>query len=294
VRIPAREQIIFIILFLTSCSQKTEHLRNARDFIQKWNYDRALTELISYRKDNDTEIQYLLGFIYAKKNELDEAAFYFEKALALSDTYKDSIVELYNTLARNALRINEQERALFLYGEIARLVPEYDQAANLFLIADLHFEKGNYPAAFEAYSKAYTIDSVSEKAQESRTHFITCLKECNMLEYALELATQKYEDLKTIANLYLLSEVRFALATKLYQEGLLDSAKAFFDEIVANPDPKSLIDDAYFYIGEIYYKRNNLSEALDAYKKVLRLNPYEKGEIVVETKKRIQEIKERL
>jgi len=54
------------------------------------------------------------------------------------------------------------------------------------------------------------------------------------------------------------------------------------------------LDDAHFYLGEIYLKKNMLGAALKAYKKVLRLNPYEKGEIIKQTKERIKEIKEKI
>jgi len=47
-------------------------------------------------------------------------------------------------------------------------------------------------------------------------------------------------------------------------------------------------------VGEIHFMRKNFSPALEAYKKVLRLNPYEKGEIVKRTKARMEEIKEML
>jgi tetratricopeptide (TPR) repeat protein len=236
----------------------------------------------------------LLGYCYLRKNNLGEAKVYFQNSLESDTTYKDSIVKVFNNLAKNALRIDEPERALSLYQEIAALVPEYDQANNLFLVGDLHFERGNYPAAMEAYTKALEIDSLSDKAKKARPKFVRALYECNILDQALELAVNEYEKLKTAANLLLLSEIRYKLGVKLYHDGLLDSAKTYFDSIITHRDPKSLIDDAYFYIGEIYYAQNNFTEALTAYKKVLRLNPYEKGDIIAETKKRIKEIKEQL
>jgi tetratricopeptide (TPR) repeat protein len=298
-RAPARlirHASLLALILLTGlcvhCANTQERINSARLFMKEWNYDRALTELISFRKDKNAEIQYLLGYCYLKKNEFGEALNYFGQSLVISEFFKDSIVDAYNTLAQNALRIDEPERALFLYGEVAKLVPTYDQANNLLLIGDLHFEKGNYPAALEAYTRAFDIDSTSDIAQEVMPRFITSLKECNMLERAFELATRQYEALKTAANLLLVSEIRFAIGTQLFNEGRIDSARMYFEMIIANNDPKSLIDDAYFYLGEIFYQQNNFTAALDAYKKVLRLNPYEKGDIIIKTKERIDEIKE--
>lgn len=275
-----------------NCSSTEERIKNARTFIREWNYDRALTEIISRRHDKNAEIQYLLGYCYLKKNEFDEAALYFEQSLKLNDVYKDSILALYSGLARNALRIDEPERALYLYQEVARLIPEYDQADNLFLVGDLHFEKGNYPAAVEAYTRALHTDSTSQRAREIKPRLVTALKESNRLGLALSLAEAEYEKLKTAANLWQLSNVRFTIGTKLFDEGMLDSAKIFFDHIIASQEPKSLLDDAYFYVGEIYFMKDNFPAALEAYKKVLRLNPYEKGEIVKNAKARIEEIKD--
>ncbi len=284
--------LILILGLHMYCANTEERIYSARQFMKDWNYDRALTELISFRKEKNAEIQYLLGYCYLRKNEFGEAGHYFSQSLAISEFFKDSIIDVYNTLAQNALRIDEPERALFLYGEAAKLVPAYDQASNLLLVGDLHYERGNYPAALEAYMRAFEIDSTSEAAQKMMPRFITSLKECNMLERAFELATRQYEALKTAANLLLVSEIRFALGTKLFAEGRGDSARIYFEMIIANNDPKSLIDDAYFYLGEIFFQQNNFTAALDAYKKVLRLNPYEKGDIIVKTKERIDEIKE--
>jgi tetratricopeptide (TPR) repeat protein len=283
---------IFFIFLSFKCTHKEEHIKNARRFIKEWNYDRALTEIISFRREKDDEIQYLIGYCYLKKNEFGEALTYFEKSLALTSVFKDSIIELYNTLAHNALKIKDPERALYFYQEIAKLVPEYEQANNLFLVGDMNFDKGNYPAAFEAYRRAFEIDSTSEQAKKIKYKYIRVLKECDSLSLALKLATEEYERLKTAANLLQLSEIRFKIGFKLFNKGWIDSALVLFEYITANQEPKSLLDNAYFYIGEIYLKKDKLKNALEAYKKVLRLNPYEKGELVKKAKARIKEIKD--
>lgn len=290
-----RLALLFSLLtaMLVSCSNKAEHIANARGYIKTWNYNRALTEIIFYRKAKDPEIQYLLGYCYLKKNEFGEAAIYFKKSLANSDIFKDSVITLYNKLSENAMKIGESERALFFYGEIAKLVPTYEQASNLFLIGDLNFASGNYPASIQAYIKALAIDSTSKQARRIKQCLVKALFENNSLYKALELAQEQYENLKTAANLLQLSEIHFALGNNLFNKGLLDSAQAFFELIISMQEPKSLLDDAYFFVGEIYLKRNNFDKALEAYKKVLRLNPYEKGEVVRKTKERIKEIKEK-
>ncbi len=286
---------IFIFAFLAfTCSPKQERIQNAREFIKKWNYDRALTELISYRKCSNPEIQYLLGQCYIKKNEFDEAKTYFYNSLAVDTVFRDSIIKIYNDLAQNALRINEPERALNLYQTIQELIPGHDQTENLFLVADLNFSKGNYSQALIAYTNAFAKDSSSNKAKKTLPNFIYALAECDSLGKALELAQAQYEQLKTAANLLQMNDIKFRIGQGLIIAGIMDSALIYFEAIVNTNEPKSLLDDANFYIGEIYYFKHDYNTALDAYKRVLRLNPYEKGEIVVKAKERIKEIKEKM
>ena len=284
--------LLVVFVLLTGCAQKGERIKNARKFIGNWNYDRALTEIISYRNEKDPEIQYLLGYCYFNKNEFEEAAEYFMSSLAVDSMYKDSIVTLYNFFAQNAIKIDEPQRALFFYQEVAKLVPEYNQANNLFLLGDIYFSQGNYPSAAAAYRQALKIDSTSSRAKQTRISLIKALAESDSLVLALALAESEYQKLKSAANLLLLTEMKFTLGKKLFEVGLLDSAKVFFDDIVAGQEPKSLLDDAYFYLGEIYLRKNLPSAALDMYTKVLRLNPYEKGELIRKAKERINEIKE--
>ena len=285
--------IVFFTLLYVNCVQRGERIKNAREFIKTWDYDRALTEIISYRNTKDAELQYLLGYCYLMKNEFKGAAEYFMNSLAISSTFKDSIFKLYDNLAQNALKIREPQRALFLYAEIVKLIPEHAPTNNLFLLGDLNFDQGNYPSAITAYTAALRIDSISPKAKESQHKLIKALTECDSLNLALRLATAEYEKLKTADNLLQLTEIKFTLGKKLFDSDRLDSARIFFEQIVAGQEPKSVLDDAYFYLGEISLNKHMFEQALESYTNVLRLNPYEKGEIIKKTKDRIQEIKER-
>jgi tetratricopeptide (TPR) repeat protein len=83
------------------------------------------------------------------------------------------------------------------------------------------------------------------------------------------------------------------IGTQAFVQGLLDSAEVFFQTIIDMQEPRTLLDASYFYMGEILLARNDADGALSMYKKVLRLNPYEKGELVQKAKDRIEELKER-
>ncbi len=284
--------LIMVTMFLL-CTGKEERISNARKFIGQWNYDRALTEIISLRNVKNSEIQYLIGYCYLRKNEYAEATKYFSVALEMDTVFKDSIIRVYNILSQNALKINAPERALFFYQEITKLVPEYEQASNLFLIGDLNSQAGNHESAIRAYTRALQIDSTSQEARSARQRLIRSVAAIGDLSRALSMASREYESLKTAANLLLLSEIEFTLAKKHFAAGALDSAEIYFGHIIASQEPKSMLDDAYYYTAEIYYARGNYDAALELYKKVLRLDPYQKGETTQKAKERINEIREK-
>jgi tetratricopeptide (TPR) repeat protein len=198
----------------------------------------------------------------------------------------------YNTLSQNALRIDEPERALFLYQEITKLVPEYEQASNLFLIGDLNYENNHHEAAVRAYTRALQIDSTSDVAKRARPRLIRAMAASGNFSSALAMSEAEYEKLKTAANMLLLSEIKLALGINHFKAGILDSAEFYFGQIIANQEPKSMLDDAYYYTAEVYYRRGSTDAALECYKKVLRLDPYQKGEMTRKAKERIKEIKE--
>jgi len=282
---------ILTFLILAGCAQKEERIKNARKFMGQWNYDRALTELIAFRSASDPEIHYLIGSCYLRKNEYDEAALYFGRSLKTDSTFRDSILKIYASLAKNALAINDLPRALRHYQDLARLIPDYNQANNLFVIGDLNFNQGNFYSAMEAYFKALEIDSLSKRARGILPKLIKSLVESDSLDRALFISTREYEKLKVAENLLTMSEIKFTIGQKLFQAEVYDSAKTYFRSIIDQQEPKSLLDDSYFFLGEIHLKTDSVGAALEAYKKVLRLNPYQKGDIVKKAQDRINEIK---
>ncbi len=248
-----KAKVIFFLLGLICCSPKTQHVSNARKFINQWNYDRALIEILKYREDKDAVIQYLLGYCYFGKNEYAQAKEHFNNSLSIDSFFRDSIISLYTNAAKKALKISDLSKTLQFYQTLADLTPDYQQADNLFLIADLNFQQGNYPAAMCGYLKAFEIDSISETARKHVKNLLKALIECDSLETARKIALKQYQRLRSSENLLMLGEINYLVGQRLYNRGLVDSAVTFFKEVISSQEPKSLLDDACFYLGEIYF-----------------------------------------
>lgn len=279
-------------MLIAGCSDKPERIHNARRFINEWNYDRALSELLALREDPDPEVQYLIGYCYLRKNEYLDAAEFFERALTVDTMYRDSVLRVYGQLAQNALKIEDAKKALMLYQEAARLVPGRNQARNLFIIGDIHYDQGNYPMAAAAYRQALAIDTTSDLTRRTRRRLIASLLACDSLDAAFVLAREQYDRSKISDNVLQLGEIRFARGRRFFEAGIIDSAKTDFLAIVGMGEPKSLLDDTHFYLGEIYARQDSMGLARESFKRVIRLNPYQKGDLVKRAQQRLAELKE--
>jgi tetratricopeptide (TPR) repeat protein len=140
--------------------------------------------LISLREDKDPAILYILGYCYLRKNETAEAANYFSRALAQDSSFADSITDIYTKLAKNALKVNEMNRAVLLYDELSKLVPNAVGADDLFLIGDVNYDQGNHLVVIQAYQKALAIDSLSPTARKARSRLIRSLLASDSLAHS--------------------------------------------------------------------------------------------------------------
>ena len=102
---------------------------------------------------------------------------------------------------------------------------------------------------------------------------ITAAQDQGMLNYQNEdyEAAEMYYDsiLSTNKNS---SEAHFGKGASLYMKDDVKNAEIKFNESLSSAK-EDLNSKAFYYLGNINYKNNNLSEALNFYKKALELNP---------------------
>ncbi|MEA1996670.1 MAG: tetratricopeptide repeat protein, partial [Gemmatimonadota bacterium] len=83
----------------------------------------------------------------------------------------------------------------------------------------------------------------------------------------------------------------YPLAQKLFEDGEIEQAFYYLDEVISAGQPQHLVDDAYFLRGEILLSQNFPDEAKEAFSQVVKLNRvYWKEKIAEQARKRIQEI----
>ncbi len=282
------------MLLLFGCSDRDYRVSKARDFIRHWNYERALVELTPFRKTKDAEIHCLLAQCYTGKNNYEEAFGYFKSATQFDTTYIETVNVVYKSLIEKSLKVKDGARAVYFFDQLQSISPRlFFEPAFLFLIGDIYYHEQIYDKAAEVYEKAFALDSTSRTAQDAWTRLIESYEKSNNLQKAIPLVERKYEKTKSSLLLVRLGKYYFQMGSDCFEKQLMDSARIYFEKLIDRNSPQSLIDDAHFFLGEINYAIGNYTGARAAYEMVLRLNPYRKGLLVEQAKKKLAEITEK-
>ncbi len=125
-----------------------------------------------------------------------------------------------------------RDEALHEFEEVVRIDPGHAKAHNY--IGALQDDQSKFSEAVEAYSKAISLEQDPEEVNK------------------------------------LIVRLRMAAARKLYAEGNLRLAEAYFDELLANDVDNVML---LFYKALIYSARGDLGESERLYKKIIALSP---------------------
>ncbi len=285
---------ILFFLILLGCTNRDYRINKAREFMQSWNYERALVELNPFKDKRDAMAHYLIGQCYLGKNNYEEARNYFKEAIQFDTIYIDSVDPVYKSLIQKSMKIEDTERAAFFFDQLLSLSPRpFFEPSFLFLMGDIYYNSKNYEKAAATYEKGMGLDSTSSAAKEVLTRLIESYEKSNNLRKALPLVEARYQKTKSSLFLVRLGKYYFDIALSSFEERSIDTARLYFEKVIESNTPQSMVDDAYFYLGEISFKLGNLSDAQTFYEKVIRLNPYRKGVVFEKAKARLEEIKGR-
>jgi len=284
--------VLLLVVLFVACGNRDYRINKAREFIRKWDWGRAQIELEPFRKKQDPEALYLLGQCAIGKNTFEDARLYFKSAMGIDTTYIDSVDQVYKSLVRKSMRVNDADRAAFFFDQLCSLSPRlFFEPSFLILMGDIYYDRQNYEKAALTYEKSLQVDSTSQAAKEVMTKLIDAYEKSNNLKKALVLVEVRYAKTKSSLLLMRLGKYYFDIGIDYFQNKIRDTAQVYFMKIVESNAPQSLVDDSYFYLGEISFELGDFARARTCYEKVLHLNPYRKGVLVEKAKQRLEEIR---
>ncbi|MBS4773568.1 MAG: tetratricopeptide repeat protein [Proteobacteria bacterium] len=194
------------------------------------------------------------GLIYQQLGEYDKAKQSFENALKLDDKYAEARINK----AMNLRYSNLPQAA----EELEKLIPAYAGEALLwFYLAQLYFERKNWPKAWAAASKTKELAPASDEAR-------VMLGELSLLENDTEKAKIYFAkaELLNPDNL----DALLRLADIYSRENLFDEAEKRYKRVL-ELEPKNFA--AHQNYAEMLYRAKRTAEALEEYRQAAIINP---------------------
>jgi len=141
-------------------SNVTDVICRAREFIQKDDFDQAERELLLAleKKMVTSEVYFLLGDIYLRKNLLKEAKAAFDKVISLDGSDYLAYLNLGNIYLTNG-DLNQAEKYLSLVLEKGGEYRNYV----LTLLGDVYWKKERFPESFYCFKAALKIHPEDEE-----------------------------------------------------------------------------------------------------------------------------------
>ncbi|RKX69895.1 hypothetical protein DRP53_06775 [candidate division WOR-3 bacterium] len=284
-----RPLTILLLLFLF-CSDRAQRLRRAREYISRFAYREAEGELLPFRDKPDAEARYLLGICALAKRDLIKAKTHFSVVVELDTTYRDSITRVYLASIKKQISVNDYKRAESLFADLVAIVPNPNLGSEIRYLGEIYYRERNYRYAIPILLSVVQSETVKTRVWKVKRMLIECYTEEGEYGKALalieDLIAQGLDGGLVIAR----GMAYFRLAERFKREGEFDSAEYYARATIENLMPKSLIDDSYYILGEIYEARKDTGKALSYFKKVIRLNPYLKGTLVQKARAKIESL----
>lgn len=259
-------------------------------------YGSALAEyrLAASQDEDDAEKAALVAHAYAVDGQLDRARQAWDRVLRMAPSYEGQAVFDFLELARRSLDrgdLSGVARAVEAAVAVRPGAWPQDLAGPL---ARYYAESGDRARAVEFYELALV------RAQPDSSAAIMLelgrlreeLNQCaDALPYFEAYARQGNRDDLVSEARWRRGNCSFQLATQAHEQGRLTQALDLLDTVTELGAPESVQDQAWFLRGEIQFAVGDRDAALEAYRRVLELNPARTGQLVRRAQRRIDEIR---
>ncbi len=281
---------------LTGCQNSESSVARGDRFWADSNYTSALAEyrLALRHHENEPDLLLRVAHAYAETGQLLPARQTYTKLLERSGEFTDQAVFDYVTLARQSFARGDRygmasalEAALALQPGLS--VPQF--AAPL---ARYYASTGDAERALAFFERALTRQAPDSAAdlelaiatiQEAQGN---CREASGYFRDYLRLVPR---GAKSDEARYHIGNCSLAMSRDAHKAGQLNDALALADTVIALGVPQNAQDQAWYERGEILLALGRSYDALDAFNRVLELNPLRTGQLVEKTQKRIDEVR---
>lgn len=286
-----RYLILLSLCFFLACILQTKRkIKEAERYIKKGEYRSAILILENLEEKN-SKVNYLLGVSYLNVNQFEPAHKYFTKSVNIDSTYADSIIKNYSDLTDRYLKMRMDDMAAHTFERILEIKDNYDIGENFYLLGDYYYDHKKFLKAKEYYIKGLESVSSGKSSKDAKIKVVKSLLELGELTESLEWCEKFLEEETTEDLLWHKGEIAYKLAEKKYKEKNYGESLVYASKVIEAGSPIHLLDNVNFLLGEINFSLKNYIKAKKFYRNVLKLNPYRRGMLVSEAKRRLKQIK---
>lgn len=233
-------------------------------YFKKSKYKEAIPYLEEYHRNSSAvkpDDNYELGYALYKNREFNRAIAFFEKISDGNDSLAQNTLYL---LADCFIKTNKKQSARNAFSSASKL--DYNKTIKedaLYNYAKLSFELSSQPLAvfaFQDYLKKYPKSSRLDEINELLAQTFLTTKNYKEALDALEKINTKSEKVKTAYQ-----RASYYRALELYYSANYPEFIALINKSLEYPNDKNLEAQSYYWLGEVYYKKNNFDAAIKNY-----------------------------
>ncbi|MGQ1928830.1 tetratricopeptide repeat protein [Ornithobacterium rhinotracheale] len=233
-------------------------------YFRQKNYAEAIPYLEKYQGKMGNADYYQLGYAYYEQQQYPKAISYFNKIVTQKSAWAQTA---YYQLGNAYLKTNQKQEALAAYKAASEM--DYNpttQEDALYNYAKLSYDVGNpyqpTTAALQSFIAKYPNSKYSGEINSYLVDaFITSGNYQNALEI-LNKIPQKNAEQRSAEQL-----AAFLRGTELFSEGKLDDSQKNLQLAVNSNANAEITQRAYFWLGEIAYRKGQYSEAAKNFEK---------------------------
>lgn len=290
--------ILFVILTVNSCTQAND-VKKAKKYIEDKKYLEAISILEGGEKN--AMAYFLLGEAYRGLRKFSLSDSFYNVSLQKNPGLKSDIIKAYSATALTDFMKGFNYNAITYWEKILDLDPNYDINIGYYYLGKHYYEQEK---VFEA--KPLLLNAVSiELPSKSRINTFRMIIDIYRNEEKFDTA---YIYVKMARDEFGLTgqgdhdfsvdmgDIVYNIAMQYFRENDFNEAINLVNEFIAIGKPKSLLDDAYLLLGDIYFELKDYHKAIPAYNKVKELNDvkvYGSRDTYVKANDKLRKIAER-
>jgi len=283
------------LVFFLTCSFGS-HEKRGDGYFNKGRYQDALAEYLMAKRSSpvSNELLFKIGMTSTRLGDTGTACACYDTLLSVDSSKEQWIINDLYQFGIKSMAEGDTTSMRESFQMILDINPAYNLGDSFYHLARAYKSTGQYERAVNSYLKALSYAPDSPEATSVLFELAQCYEQLKKYKEAIayyEDFLEQDEVKKNDEVMWHLGNTAYNLAVYLYDQGNLNEALEYLQMVIDSGQPQVLVIDAWYLSGEIFYRKDDLEKALDAYNEVINLNPSHTMKVASKSLERIREIR---